>query len=365
MAQQTSGIRVLFTGQHWPGSNSLYISRAFEQCGATIRFLDDTRLFPDWHGACSRAMRRLLLKPLIEPEWNRQLLALVSRVRPDLVYVSNADFCYRKTLLSIRRCGIPVMCFYHDVPWKDQPGSRFSECIDLFDLVATTRQWHEPEFFAAGAKAVSVVRFGFEPSVHRPLDASPQDLTYYGSDAALIATYASQRGEDCERLLNSGADLRLNIWGNLWNKLPESSLVRRCWRGRDVHEHEIPVIYACTKVALHWVRWERKDTDPAMRVGDQHNSRTFQIAACGGAMMLAQRTEEHRNLFRDDAEAVFFSTAEELREKLFYWLDPAREGRRRAIAHAARERCLSEDYSYRPVVRRFLAQFRLPVAAAS
>src|SRR6266700_2286668 len=52
--------------------------------------------------------------------------------------------------------------------------------------------------------------------------------------------------------------------------------------------------------------------------------------------------------------------AEELREKLGYWLDPAREDRRRAMARAARERCLSEDYSYRPVVRRFLSHFQLP-----
>src|SRR5690349_7309165 len=109
---RSSGIRVLFTGQHWPGSNSLYLSRALERCGATVRFLDDTRLVPDWRGVCGRAARRLLLKPLIEPEWNRQLLALIARVRPHLVYITNGDLCYRKTLRSIRDAGIPVMCFY-------------------------------------------------------------------------------------------------------------------------------------------------------------------------------------------------------------------------------------------------------------
>jgi len=363
MPPPTSGIRVVFTGQHWPGSNSLYISRALEQCGATIRFLDDGRLFPDWHGKWNRGVRRLLLKTVIEPEWNRQLLALISRVRPDLVYVTNADFCYRKTILAIRSAGIPVMCFYHDVPWKSRPGSRFSECIDLFDLVATTRQWHLPEFTAAGARAVSAVRFGFEPAVHRPVAPAAQDISYYGSDAALIATYAGQRREDFEHLLRGRSGLRLDIWGNLWNNLPPSSPVRAHWRGRDVHEQEIPVIYACAKVALHWVRWEKRDPDPAMRVGDQHNSRTFQIAACGGAMMLAQRTEEHRGFFKEDEEAAFFSDVTELREKLAWWLDPAREEQRRAMACAARQRCLREDYSYGPVVRRFLSHFKLPVTS--
>src|SRR5262249_53616311 len=161
--------------------------------------------------------------------------------------------------------------------------------------------------------------------------------------------------------LSGGAGFRLDIWGNLWNKLPRSSPVRAYWRGRDAQEQEIPVIYACSKVALHWVAREKSNPDPAMRAGDQHNSRTFQIAACGGAMMLAQRTEEHLRLFKEDEEAVFFSSVEELRAQLGWWLDPAREDRRRAVASAARRRCLSEDYSYGPMVRSYLSHFQLPI----
>ena len=76
--------------------------------------------------------------------------------------------------------------------------------------------------------------------------------------------------------------------------------------------------------------------------------------------MLAQRTDEHSRFFKEDEEAVFFSNVDELREKLAWWLDPARDGPRRAIACAARQRCLSEDYSYGPVVRRLLSHFDLP-----
>ena len=78
--------------------------------------------------------------------------------------------------------------------------------------------------------------------------------------------------------------------------------------------------------------------------------------------MLAQRTEEHQHFFTEDKEAVYFEDVHELREKLKYWLDTARDEDRKLIAEASRIRSLKEDYSYIPVVRRFLEHFKLPIA---
>jgi hypothetical protein len=353
-------VRVLFTGQYWPGANTLYIGWAFEQCGAIVRWLNDTTLWPGWTGVKGRIARRLL-RPLIEAEWNRQLLELVANFRPDLVYITNATFCWPRTLETIRKQSIPLMCFYHDVLWRDWPGSRFSENISYFDLVATTRHWQEAEFKAAGARAVCIVRFGYEPLVHRPMDVEPMAFERYGADVTFIGTYEAHRAAELTWLVEADFPYQFRLWGGYWDRLPPDSPVRKYWQGRLIHDQEIPVIYAASKVALHWVGWEPHGKDPALRKGDQHNSRTFQIAACGGAMMLAQRTDEHRRFFTEDVEAVYFDDVRELREKLAYWLDPARDEARKRIAAAARVRCLAEDYSYVPVVRSFLEHFGLPI----
>lgn len=356
--ERSTGLRVLFTGQHWPGANSLYIARAFERCGAIVRFLNETALYPSWETKRGRILRRLSL-PLIEAEWNRQLLALVETFQPDLVYITNAHLCWPGTLRQIRAKKIPVMCFYHDPQWVNRDGSRFSQNITLFDLIVTTRKWHEDEFKNAGAKAVAIVRFGFEPTVHRPVEIDQKVLEKYGADLTFIGTLENQRNIDFHELLKSEFPYQFRIWGNLWEQLPKSSPVRACWQGQSVYEQEIPVIYAASKIALHWVNWEPHGADPALKKGDQHNSRTFQIAACGGALMLAQCTDEHLQFFEEDKEAVFFSDVKELREKLDYWLAPARDTERRQVAQAARERCLEEDYSWKPVAHQLLSHFGL------
>lgn len=354
---RSTGVRVLFTGQHWPGANSLYIARAFERCGAVVRFLNETALMPAWETQRGRIARRLLT-PLIEAEWNRQLLALVDAFQPDLVYITNAHLCWLHTLDAIRAKKIPVMCFYHDVKWKDREGSRFSEIIAGFDLVATTRRWHEPEFKLAGVRHVKVVRFGYEPSVHRPLRLDENAMERYDADVTFIGTMELHRRVELGKLLSHGFPYRFRLWGSSWGNIPD---VSKYWQGRDVNEQEIPVIYAASKIALHWVGWEPYGTDAELQKGDQHNSRTFQIAACGGAMMLAQRTDEHLQFFEEDREAVFFSDVAELREKLDFWLSPSHDAERKRVSQAARERCLKEDYSWTPVARLFLREFGLAV----
>jgi spore maturation protein CgeB len=166
-----------------------------------------------------------------------------------------------------------------------------------------------------------------------------------------LGTKEAQRCADLERLVSNVFPYDFRLWGSSWNQVPS---VKKYWQGRDVNEQEIPVIYAASKVALHWLGWEPHGVDRELQRGDQHNSRTFQIAACGSALMLAQRTEEHLRFFEEDKEAVFFDDVTELREKLDCWLSPENGVKRKRIAQAARERCFKEDYSWKPVVGKFL-----------
>lgn len=84
---------------------------------------------------------------------------------------------------------------------------------------------------------------------------------------------------------------------------------------------------------------------------DQQTSRTMEIPGCGGFMM-AERTEEHRRLFEEDREAVFFSSNEELLAKCRYYL--SHEEERKRIATAGHQRCIMSGYSNETGIRKML-----------
>src|SRR5207237_639841 len=75
---------------------------------------------------------------------------------------------------------------------------------------------------------------------------------------------------------------------------------------------------------------------------DETTTRTYEIPACGG-FMLHERNEEVLELYEEGKEIACFDSAEELREKILYYLRHQQE--RERIALAGYKRCVPA-YSY-------------------
>src|SRR6202035_1081868 len=98
--------------------------------------------------------------------------------------------------------------------------------------------------------------------------------------------------------------------------------------GRPIYDDDYARAISASAVNLTFLRKNNRDLQ---------TTRSIEIPAIGG-FMLAERTDEHRELFEEGMEAEFFGSDAELIEKCRYYL--ARPEERRRIADAGRRRCL-------------------------
>jgi len=73
--------------------------------------------------------------------------------------------------------------------------------------------------------------------------------------------------------------------------------------------------------------------------------------------MLADRSDDHREFFEEGKEAEYFSSDDEFRNKINFYL--ANESARERIAKAGHERCMTSGYSYDDRIRTVMNELKL------
>jgi spore maturation protein CgeB len=194
---------------------------------------------------------------------------------------------------------------------------------------------------------------GYCDQVHRPLPSSdPQWQCAIG----FLGGWEPRRELLLHRVAADGLDLKIR--GGYWQFLRDGrwtprrhiilkqlagndrfhihrdELLARSWQGEEVYADDYARALTGARIGLGLLR---------KVCPDQHTTRTFEIPACG-SMLLADRTDEHHELFEEGKEAEFFASTEELVDKArFYSSD---ESARLRVAGAGFERCGKSKYAY-------------------
>ncbi len=203
--------------------------------------------------------------------------------------------------------------------------------LPLYDLHVTTKRHNLSELRAAGARDVFHVDKAFDPLVHRPMPVTPE-----------VRARLRRRGR-LRRLARGRADApRCSTWPATACRCGSGGPGAACARrtpnlrieGRPLWSDDYASAVSAFRINLCFLRKVNRD---------RHTTRSVEIPACGG-FMLAERTEEHLALFEEDREAVYFSSDDELLEKVRWYL--AHEDERARIAEAGRRRCWAGGYTY-------------------
>ncbi len=279
------------------------------------------------------AYRVLGRRPLSYWALNRTLLKAARRFRPDIVLASGGKFMSPNTLKRIKQeMGATLINYATDDPFaRAISAGRLRDSVALYDIYACTKKAVMEDVKEAGCKKVVYVRFAYQPAGHFPEKPETQEeKARFDSDVAFVGGCDGDRAPFFETLVRAVPSVRLNLYGRYWDR---HRLLRRYHRG-FAFGREYRLTLGGTKIAVNLIRRSNRD---------DHVMRTFEIPACG-AFMLAERTDVHMELFEEDREAAFFGSAEELAEKVKFYL--VHDAARQRIAEAGYRRVTSDANSY-------------------
>lgn len=273
---------------------------------------------------------------------NRELVRAVEATKPDLVWVELGAWLSVRALERIRNSANPLLVHYTPDPaFVTHQSWRLDAALPLFDLLVTTKAYEVEEYKRRGARAVLLQFPSYDRDVHRPEVPSSEERGRFEADVVFVGSYAPGR-ETFLAPLSTG-EFRLRIWGNYWQRCRDKR-IRRFVEGRGVGGREYALALSCARIGLGLL----SPLHP-----DRSTTRSLEIPACG-TFLLAERTQEHQELFREGTEAEFFSGEGELVEKTRRYLRD--DEARRRIAAAGLARCESGGYSSRERVRGILAE---------
>jgi len=168
---------------------------------------------------------------------------------------------------------------------------------------------------------------------HNPLNIERVSFKY---NVLFIGSYEKERFNTLEFLAQNG--IQIDIFGNMWDRCKDNIHQNLTVHYKELVGREYVQAISDAKITLGFLRKINNDTQ---------TSRTFEIPACGG-FMLMERTQEHLRVFKEGKEAEFFDNDEELLSKINIYIKDS--DKREFIAKKGRERVETSGYFFNNLV---------------
>jgi spore maturation protein CgeB len=322
--------RILYIGELYEGATCLDRMRSIESFGYEVVPFNTEPYTRGGVRVIQSLGWRFNIGPMIS-RFNEALCKLVVKLNEvTYVWIDKGVWVWPETVEKIKKhTGAVLIHFTPDPAILFHRSRHFFKSIPYYDILFTTKAFEIELYRGLGAPKVCLTYQAFEESRFYP--RCPERS--YGSDITFIGHHErhyANRIKQCSKVNN----IEMKIWGPRWPRY--AKFARWCKpyiQGRGIWGDEYPKAISSAKICLALL---------SKLIPETTTTRTFEIPACG-TFMLAERTDEHLALFKEGKEADFFSSDEELYDKVKYYLFNPDE--RRRIAAAGRERCLKSGYS--------------------
>jgi spore maturation protein CgeB len=270
----------------------------------------------------------------------RQLAAVLADKTFDICHVDGGEWVTPNVVKTLREHARWVVNYNIDDPTGPRDGPRFKayrQAAMHYDLLVVVRNENIPELEALGATSVLRVYRSADEVNHAPRNLTSEDHAQWDTEVLFLGTWFPERGPFLKDLIQRGVPL--TIRGPHWQKAPEWPALKAHWAGGAVGGDNYAKALQCAKVNLGLLSKDNRD---------QHTTRSLEIPALG-ALLCAERTPEHTQMYEEGHEALFWSDAASCADACQLALGD--DSLRRTIAQAGHQRYLENGWQNETVMR--------------
>ncbi|HEX3435929.1 MAG TPA: glycosyltransferase [Pseudacidobacterium sp.] len=276
--------------------------------------------------------------------FNQEVLNTIKHNRINVLFSDKAISLSPATLRKLRKMGVFTIDYFVDNPFgpRKDPGYRlFKKALPEFDLHAVPRQVSVKDFKDHGGREVITTLFGYDRDILFP---PPRPLTdgERNRNVSFIGSPYDNRAEIFTLLWRENISLDISGAQSRWEKALSPDVMQAIFRDGELLGSAYREALWKSKINLSFVTKSNLD---------EIAHRSLEITAAG-AFMLAERTPRHLEMFKEDEEAVFFSSLEECIVKIRKYLGD--EAARNRIAAAGHARAVASGYDHDSVIRKIL-----------
>ena len=332
-------MKVLYVGQYSDGTTSKMRCKVIQKIlKPTIFQVIDTHIpFYKTHRLLRSFGFRYKKGPLIN-NINKYIVAALNDETYDLIWVDKAVFLTPKTTALLRSRASKLVHFTPDPAFTFHKSRLFLKSLSYYDFLVTTKSYELEHYYKyIKTEKVLYATQGFDAKLHKPSEHPFSKKEGF----VFIGHYEDQRGEVLEKLLQN--DIKITLAGIKWHQFAKKhqNNPNLIYLGDGVYGEDY--VKTLQKAKMAWgalSKW----------VPELHTTRTFEIPACGTALV-TERNLETQSFFKDD-EAIFYTNENDLIEKITFFMNNDKP--LEVLTKKGASRAVTSAYDYNAILNAIL-----------
>lgn len=329
--------RVLYVGQYSEGTTSKQRADAIQSIleNSSVEIID----IHEPYYKVSRIWRSIGFRYKIGPLINKINSFVFKAINGtyDLIWVDKGVYLNSSTIKKLRASTHLLVHFTPDPAFTFHRSKLFFRSIRYYDFLITTKSY-ELDYYSQYTDKDKLILStqGFDSRLHKP------NFEEFSAKTGLvfIGHFETNRAAVIEALLKE--NIEVTLAGIKWEQFVAKHKTSKLkYLGRGVYGKEYVVALQKAKIAWGSLsKW----------VPELHTTRTFEIPACGTAL-LTERNLETSSFFENN-DVIFYSNREELIDKVKYFM--ANENELKEITFSGYKRVVNNGYDYRTNMQNLL-----------